>query len=92
MIDGQERTFLTRQYLVVHSTRIEAVLGIAGEVARAEHAEDFLHREDAEIVDLSAGIKKRIAEVPPVLEQHIGKPIDRFFIRDRFSFASRGVK
>src|SRR5262249_2281967 len=82
MREGNKRSLLSSEDFVMHIARIQAVLGIASEIANAEQPEDLLHREDRKVVDLAACINEHLASRRPVREQQIRETGDALFVTD----------
>jgi hypothetical protein len=91
-VDGEEGPLLPGQDLVVHRPGVQAVLGVAREVAHAQEAQHLLHREDREVVHLAAGVHQRPAGRRAVSEQEVGEPRDGLGVADRAPLAAGRVE
>ena len=68
------------------------MLSIARKVAHAEQAEDLLHRENREVVELAARIDEGSAAGLAVLKHHLGELAYRFRVADLLALAGFRIK
>ena len=80
--DRDERPLLSRQDFIVNGAGVEAVLGVSRQIANAQQAEDLLHGEDREVVNLTASIDERLSRRRPMSEQQLRKASNGFLIAD----------
>ncbi len=80
LFNGYEGAFLPGQDLVVNRAGVEAVLGVARQIADAQEAKDLLNGEDREVVDLPRSVEEDPPALLAVLEDQVGEALDRLLV------------